>query len=238
MLITPVFLQVRSIRGDLSWSERIHATIDAFARWPDIVEDYRDYTHRLEQSGTYLGYYGRPRNVFDRMSYVNHVDLIKTGADSVGKIGWQDLSLAFEKAMPRFINPDKSLGYGQGAWIYHALGYPAIGGNYATAPLIGTGYAAFGWVGCFVYPLLLGLTWLLMVKKISGLDIHNNIWAIYFLVRSHNQFVEGSSDSYFVYILRILPQDTLVIILFLVFAAFLKARSYGPERNVANNLQG
>jgi hypothetical protein len=32
--ITPVFLYVRSVRGELSWTARISATLDAFENWP------------------------------------------------------------------------------------------------------------------------------------------------------------------------------------------------------------
>lgn len=112
--------------------------------------------------------------------------------------------------MPRMLSPDKPRDYSQGSWLYERIGL-ANAGPFATAPLIGTGYTAFGWTGAFFYPLVLGLVWLLIVKKISGWNLQGNVWAIYLLIRVHDQFVEGSTDAYVLHLLRNLPQDLVLL---------------------------
>lgn len=212
VFFTPVFLYVRGSRGDRSWTRQIDVTLEAVAKWPDAFAYYTDYRELLDRQGWFLNYYGSPRNALERMSFLNHVDVLKAGGDSRGGVGFEDLRLSLERAMPRILAPDKPRGYSQGQWLYARMGrIPFLMGGYSTAPLIGTGYAAFGWLGALFYPFFLGLAFLLIVKKISGWNLEGNIWAIYLLLRVHNQFVEGSSATYVVYILRIFPQDLILL---------------------------
>ena len=210
VFITPAFLYVRSFRADLTWTQRIEATIDAFFNWPEAFSVFLNNRDLSERQGYYLSYYGSPKNAFERMSLVNHVDVLKSGVDIRGKVGVQDIMDAFERAMPKVLAPNKPRDYSTGYWLYNHIGLRSVG-PYATASLIGNGYAAFGWIGAFFYPGLLGLICLLVVRKISGFDLRSNIWAIYLLIRVHNQFVEGSSGAYFVNILRSLPQDFILL---------------------------
>jgi hypothetical protein len=210
IFITPVFLYVRSFKGNLSWTGRIEATMEAAANWPDAFAHFLTQTDTQDRLGWYLNYYGSPQNVFERMSNINHVDVLKAGSDSRGKCGMEDLRLSMKRALPRVVAPDKPRQYSQGYWLYTRIGI-VNPGSFATAALIGNGYAAFGWAGCFFYPAILGLLWLLFIKKICGFDLRGNIWGIYLLMRVHNQFVEGSSASYLVYIFRSLPQDFILL---------------------------
>ena len=211
VFITPVFLYVRNFRGELSWTQRIEATIDAFADWPDAFSFFLENRDLRMRNGWFLNYYGSPQNVFERMSHVNHVDVLKAGTDSRGKVGLQDLTDGVERAVPRVLAPNKPRDYSTGAWLYYHIGVSNVMGGYATAALIGNGYAAFGWMGAFFYPGILGLLWLVVVRKISGFDLRGNIWAIYLLLRIHNQFVEGSSSAYLLYVFRSLPQDFILL---------------------------
>jgi len=210
IFITPVFLYVRDSREELSWTQRIDATLESVGKWPDAFAYYLKHRDLADRLGWYLNYYGSPQNVFERMTLVNHVDVLKAGSDSHGTVGLEDLSLSLERAMPRMLSPDKPRDYSQGSWLYERIGL-ANAGPFATAPLIGTGYTAFGWTGAFFYPLVLGLVWLLNVKKISGWNLQGNVWAIYLLIRVHDQFVEGSTDAYVLHLLRNLPQDLVLL---------------------------
>ncbi len=210
IFITPIFLYVRNFRGDLSWTARITATVDATTNWQEAFRDFLQYRDKQDQLGWYLNYYGTPQNVFERMSHINHVDVLKNGADSWRKVGFEDLGQAFTRAMPRILSPDKPREYGQGYWLYSGMGIP-YPGPFATAALIGNGYAAFSWIGAALYPLILGSVWLLIIKKVTGWELHGNIWVIYMLLRVHNQFVEGSTDAYLIYILRSIPQDFIIL---------------------------
>ena len=210
MLITPVMLQVRSIRSDLSWTERIDATINAASRWREAIAAYKAWQELSAQDSPFQ-YYGAPRNVLERMSLVNHVDVLKSGTDRTREVGFEDLSLAVQRSLPRMLAPNKPRGYSEGDWLYCQVGIDCRESGYATAPLIANGYVAFGWVGAFLYPFFLGLPILLIVKKAVGWSIAGNVWAIYMLLLLHDGFVEGSSDAYVTMIVRELPQDLIVL---------------------------
>jgi hypothetical protein len=210
IFITPVFLYVRSFHSHLPWTTRIVATMEAAANWSDALSNFMQYRDQQDQLGWYLNYYGSPQNVFERVSHINHVDVLKNGADTWRTVGFEDLRLALKRALPRVLSADKAVGFSQGYWHYSSIGIP-YPGSFATAALIGTGYAAFSWIGSLLYPLALGLAWLLIIRKMAGWEIRSNIWVVYMLIRVHNQFVEGSSDAYLINILRNLPQDFVVL---------------------------
>ena len=211
IFITPVFLQVRHLRDDLSWIQRINATFYAAVNWNKSFANYLEFERNQHETGHLLNYYGSPQNALERMTLVNHVDVLKAGTDGRGKVGFEDLRFSLERAMPRFFFPDKPRTYSQGAWLYAEIGVTYVVSGFATAPLIGAGYAAFGWIGAFLYPAVLSLAWFLIVKKISGFNLQGNVWAIYLLLRIHNQFVEGSSDAYVAFLLRYLPQELVLL---------------------------
>lgn len=217
VFITPIFLRVRDFRSDLSWFERTLKTVETTTNWSETYNHYEDWRQISKEKEWYRNYYGCVQNVFERFSYINNVDILKRGIDATGLLGIEDLVIAAKRAIPRFLAPDKPLGYGQGSWLFSNIGI-LNPGPYPTAPLIGTGYAAFGWVGAFCYPCILGLFWLIIIKKISSLNIQMNIWAVYLLLRIHNQFVEGSSDAYVVSILRNFPQELILLYIFKTFA--------------------
>lgn len=234
IFVTPVFLYVRVFRDELSWTQRIDATLKTSAKWGNAFGYYMAWRELSDRRGWHLSYYGSYQNVFERMSHINNVDILKCGTDRHGRLGIEDLSLALECAMPRFLALNKPLGYGQGSWLYKNIGI-SDPGPYPTAPLIGTGYVAFGWAGAFCYPFILGLAWLVIVKKISGWNLKENIWVAYLLLRIHNQFVEGSSNSYVVHILRSLPQDLVLLWLMEVIA---RGRFLHPWRKKAPEIYG
>ena len=234
MFVTPVFLYVRDSRDNLSWTQRIHATLEMATKWPEAFAYYQNNRDLVDRLGWCLNYYGSPRNVFERMTLVNHVDVLKAGSESYGKVGLEDLNLSLRRAMPRLLSPNKPRDYGQGSWLYEKIGLFNLG-PFATAPLIGTGYVAFGWGGAFFYPLVLGLMWLLFFKKISGWNIQGNVWAIYLLLRVHDQFVEGSSDAYLLYMLRSLPQD---LVLLWIIGAVARGRFLHPWRRKVVQVYG
>lgn len=231
ILITPVMLYVRGARSELSWTERVEMTLSAVKNWREATAAYESWRD-LSAENSYLLYYGAPQNVFERMSLVNHVDVLKSGIDRTRRVGFEDLRSAIEKAVPRFLAPEKPRGFSQGERLYCEAGVHCFEGGYATAPLIATGYAGFGWVGVVAYSCFLGLPVLLLLKKSSGWNLNGNIWAIYLLLRVQNNFVEGSSDTYVIMLLRDLPQDLLFLLLISASAGVIASGTRGQRRPV------
>lgn len=214
IIITPIFLYVRGDRGDLNWKERITSTIMALVNWKD-TESSLLAIRRSEalNSGDYLLYYGTPTNIFERLSLVNHTDVLINGADSVGNLGFEVIDRAIQHTLPRLLVPDKPIDYSEGDWMHFEYMGDYRYGNFLTAPLIGVGYASFGLIGVFVFPFIIGLAIFLLIKKAVGLNIIGNIWVIYILISINNQFVEGGTWSNVEMIMRKLPQDAIVMLM-------------------------
>jgi hypothetical protein len=234
MLVTPVFLYVRGSRTGLTLNQFIGATWRAATDWHGTLSRYLAQSRLQEESqGWFLRYYGSRANILTRLSLVNHVEVLKNGSDSHGRFGLYDLCTAFEKAVPRILAPNKPRGFSQGDWLYATMGIPTHMGGHSTAPLIGEGYAGFGWPGAFCYPFLMGFAMFLFIKKISGWDLRGNVLAIFLLICIQNSFVEGDSSSYIIGVLRILPQDLVLMWLMTRLSAVqfigpLSRRGYRP----------
>jgi hypothetical protein len=209
---TPVMLYVRGMRENLTWTQRISATLDASSNWSTAFAHFKAAELLQERDGFYLNYYGSPQNILERMSLINHVDVMKCATDRHGPVGIKDLWVAFVSNLPRIVVPDKPMGTGHGGWLNCRENIECIEGSYATVPLIANGYAAFGWTGVMLYPFFFGLAVLLLIRVVSGFDLKCNIWAIYLLTRFQNSFVEGDAATYFQGILRDIPQDMILMI--------------------------
>lgn len=215
IIITPVFLYVRGIRGDLNWRERITSTVTVFGNWREAESALLAFRHaEALSSGFFLRYYGAPTNVFERLSLVNNTDVLINGADSVGHLGFEVIDRAVQYALPRLLVPDKPTDYSEGDWMHYEYMGDYRYGNFLSAPLIGVGYASFGWIGVFAFPFIIGSAILLLIKKAVGLNMIENIWVIYTLISVNNQFVEGGTWSNVAIIMRKLPQDTIVMLIF------------------------
>lgn len=212
--ITPVFLYVRNVRGDLNWRERITSTVTAVSNWREAESALATIRHaEALSSGFFLRYYGTPTNVFERLSLVNNTDVLINGANSVGHFGFEVIDRSVQYALPRLLVPDKPTDYSEGDWMHYQYMGDYRYGNFLSAPLIGVGYAAFGWIGVFVFPFIIGSAIFLLIKKAVGLNIIGNIWVIYILISVNNQFVEGGTWSNVAMILRQLPQDTIIMLI-------------------------
>jgi len=217
IILTPIFLYVRINHSNINLTQNVKETVKTAFNWNEALDYFIEWSYMSDRIGWYKSYYPNYENIFQRVSHVNNVDIMKSGTEAYGYIGIEDIYLAAQRALPRFVSPDKPVGHSQGSWLLKNLGIEDPG-PYPNAPLIGTGYAAFGWLGAFFYPLTLGLIWLVMIKKLYGWNLHSNIWTIYLLLRIHNEFVEGSSDAYIVSILRVMPQDFCILLLTSIIA--------------------
>jgi hypothetical protein len=210
--VTPVMLYIRGERSNLTWTQRISATLEAATDWPRALAHFQAVERLQEQHGFYLNYYGSPQNILERVSLVNHVDVMKSATDRHGPVGVEDLRIAFTRSLPRFLSPDKPMGSSHGSWLNCRANIECVGGSYATVPLIANGYAAFGWAGAAFYPLLFGSAVLLMMRVVSGINLNCNVWAIYLLIRFQNSFVEGDTAAYVQGMIRDIPQDMVLLI--------------------------
>ena len=234
--ITPFMLYVRGFREDLSAWGRLVSTADTAASIVRNAEVFSDLRERMIQHQSFLDYYGRSANVLERASLVEHVDVMIDGLDRVRRhhIGFDSVEVGLNRILPRSLNPQKDVGWSIGDWLYSEIGIPTVMGGYTTVPLIAEGYASFGWLGAFIFPVLFATPIFVIFKKI-GWSLESNIWAIYLLLRVHNSFVEGDSGAYLITLFRFLPQDILLILAINYTASFL-IRSPFRKKHTSSNL--
>jgi hypothetical protein len=194
-----------------------------------VLNDLRE---RIIQSQSFLDYYGEPRNVLERASFVEHVDVIIGGIDRSKYKGFESVQIGLGRLLPRFINPNKSVGWSLGDKIYNEIGISTTLGGFSTIPLIADGYASFGWLGAFLFPILFATPILLILRKI-GWSLTENIWAIYFILRFHNSFVEHASGGYLLILIRYLPQDLLLLLALNYFSRVLTKQKSSTGARVA-----
>lgn len=235
LYLSPIFLLARSQRSSRTWQEQIQFTLKIATNWQETFTWYQQYqaitSQYLDGLSGHLTYYGQSTNALDRVSYISTVDIFKVGADRYGTTGFEDIKISALRATPSFFAPNKPTEFGHGSWLFSQAGISALG--YPVATLIGAGYMAFGWLGAFLYPLVLGSVLLLVIKKVSGLSMLQNIWAIYFFIRIQNFFIEGASDTFIALIIRDIPQD-LFLILLIVTLSKLRLTGITKQQSATN----
>lgn len=219
--ITPIMLYVRSFRGELSARERVISTAEISKLALSNPQVLRTLRGRIKDFQSILNYYGEPMNVFERASHIENVDVVIDGIDRSGHKGFVSIKIGLGRVLPRFINPNKDVGWSIGDKLYYEIGYRTILGGYLTLPLIADGYASFGWFGAFFFPIVFATPILIILRKFSW-SLPHNIWAIYLFIRFHNSFVEGDTAAYLLGLLRIVPQDLLLLMIINYIASFPK----------------
>ena len=209
--ITPIMLYVRGVGNKLPAIDRLKSTIQTANSALNNVRMFNELKERINQSQSFLNYYGEPKIILERASLVEHVDAVIKGTDLSRNTGFRSIEIGLERILPRFLNPKKKIGWSIGYWIYDKIGLPSSYGMFATVPLIAEGYSSFGWLGVFIFPIIFSLPIFLIFKKI-GWSLMHNIWGIYFVIKFHNSFVEGDSSTYLLALFRFLPQDILLIL--------------------------
>jgi hypothetical protein len=155
--------------------------------------------------------------------------VIVDGISSSRHNGFESIKIGLGRLLPRFIKPKKDVGWSLGDKLYNEIGVRTTLGGYSTVPLIADGYASFGWIGAFFFPIVFATPILVILRK-NGWLLPQNIWAIYFLLRFHNSFVEQASEGYLLILIRYLPQDLLLLLAIDYIARVLT--KYGLKKNV------
>jgi len=214
VVLSPIFLYIRAFRENANWKDRIILPIEALGNWRDVEEHLYDYNYRMSNKDNYsFGYYGIPVNFIERFSLVGNTDMLIKGANNIGFLGFEVVNHAIKYATPRFFVPDKPIDYSEGDWMQYMYVGDYMYGSFLLVSLIGVSYVSCGWIGVFVFPLIAGLCVFFLIKKIHGLNITNNIWAIYMFVIINNQFVEGGAWANAAIIFRQIPQVAIIMLI-------------------------
>jgi len=235
-VLTPLILFTRLDRGNTTWTDRVQISINAFSNWRVVQEVYKN-RFELSQRSPHLGYFGSYQNVLERLSFIDHVDAVVNGVTNTNRtLGFADIEMAITRSLPRFILPNKPPdNFGHGDWILCELNIHCNLGGFNTLQLIPCAFAAWGWLGVALYPLIFGLLFFVAVKFISGLNLYRNPWGIFILIIGNNTFSEGSTMGNIVFIIRFLPQYLVLIFLLYFSSLFIYKYFYSAGNKFSVN---
>ncbi len=202
-------MRLAGIYKELTITDRIEFILSG-----DIWRQETDYA--LSGNSVLFNYLGAMENhLVDRLSMVEDLDLIVSGAKEGNLVGFEPIILGIKNAIPSFLQTDKPA-YNDGALIGYRQGLASfLGGWLVTVGVFSVSYAMFLWPGWMVVVFFIYLTWFLILRKLVHADIRNNTWAIYVLIKYGFLFTENSVQAMVLIMIRNLPIDILTIYLIL-----------------------
>ena len=135
---------------------------------------------------------------------VQHVDIIKSGIDSNGELGIWPAGWAFQHAVPRVLNGEKTQDAMCDVMFAHAGILPRGFKNDLTLGMVGGSYAMFGWVVSRSIPFVLFTCFMIQQRLWAG-NSTANLWAIVLLIDSFNAFTEAEPSMFIEHLIREFP---------------------------------
>jgi hypothetical protein len=174
------------------------------------LESYEDGSRQSSSQYPYFGNTGSYGTILERVGMVQHADIIKSGIDSNGQLGIWPVGWAFQHAVPRVINAEKTQDSMCDLMFAHAGYLPKGFKNDLTLGLVGGSYAMFGWFGVSLIPLIL-FTCFFLEQRVWAGSSTANLWAIVLLIDSFNPFTETEPSSFIEHLIREFPLHFLAM---------------------------
>ena len=214
-------------------SERIES-MWVFFETQDLWAHLQAYEDTTRQDGTHYPYFGNTGSfgtLLERVSMVQHADIIKSGIDSNGELGIWPFGWAVMHAVPRVLNGEKNQDAMCDMMFAHAGVLPKGFKNDLTLGMVGGSYAMFGWTGVATIPFVLFTCFFLQQRLFAG-PTTDNLWAIIWILDSFNAFTECDPSSFLEHLIREFPLhfaalyacQKLVLIVYRAFPARRQAR--------------
>ncbi len=185
-LLAPVIHALRAMgQQQLGLGERIEFVaqhLKQLAVDPDSREQFEEAASAHFKHGyyAYFGDGGKGQMLLGRFASVQQIDPVIAAVGRSRPLGGEAVWPALARLVPSFINPDKpEYVEAYHTLVHYRLIHPA-GGKFPTLPLAGQSYAAYGWPGVVLIPFFTFLVLFLVLKKL-GWNLHQNIYAIFFL---------------------------------------------------------
>jgi len=216
----PVVHTFRSELWFLSFPQKMNFLRD---NWSSMLnksqlETFLDRVLSRRKNGYDFEYFGRNLFFIDRFATIQHIDLIIDTVEQQEQLGAGTLLRGYSRVLPRFLYSKKST-ISQADEVTWELGLRKFGViGFPTVPLVGHAFAALGWAGVFFVPFYMFIILFLILKKI-GWRLHQNIYAIFFLVPLVVN-VHQWTHTQFIY--RLLREFPLLVLLLLFISGVFK----------------
>lgn len=215
-------------------SERIES-MRVFFETQDLWTHLQTYEDGTRQDGTHYPYFGNTGSLgtlLERVSMVQHVDIIKSGIDSNGELGIWPFGWGIMHAVPRVLNGEKNQDAMCDIMFAHAGILPKGFKNDLTLGMVGGSYAMFGWTGIATIPFVLFTCFFLQQRIIAG-PTTDNLWAIIWILDSFNPFTETEPSLFLEHLIREFPLHFIALYACQVLALFVY-RAF-PDRRRARS---
>jgi hypothetical protein len=174
------------------------------------LQTYEDGSRQDSSHYPYFGNTGSYGTLLERVGMVQHVDIIKSGIDSNGELGIWPAGWAFQHAVPRVLNGEKTQDSMCDIMFSHAGHLPKGFKNDLTLGMIGGSYAMFGWYGVAAMPFFLFTCFFIQQRLWAG-NSTANLWAIVLLIDSFNPFTETEPSLFIEHLIREFPLHFLAL---------------------------
>jgi hypothetical protein len=174
------------------------------------LESYEDGARQASSHYPYFGNTGSYGTFLERVGMVQHVDIIKSGIDSNGELGIWPAGWAFQHAVPRVLNGEKTQDAMCDMMFAHAGILPKGFKNDLTLGMVAGSYVMYGWSGVVTIPFILFTCFFLQQRLWAG-NSTTNLWAIVLLVDFFNAFTEAEPSFFIEHRIREFPLHFLAL---------------------------
>jgi hypothetical protein len=192
--------------------ERIES-MQVFFETQNLWNHLETYEDGSRQDGSHYPYFGNTGSygtILERVGMVQHADIIKSGIDSNGELGIWPALWAFQHAVPRVLNGEKTQDSMCDLMFAHAGVLPKGLKNDLTLGMVGGSYVMFGWYGVALLPFFL-FTCFFLQQRVWGGSSTANLWAIVLLIDSFNAFTETEPSLFIEHLIREFPLHFLAL---------------------------
>jgi hypothetical protein len=161
-------------------AEIMTSVVSIILKKPAEIPAMEALAQRAFENGyyNYFGTKGTGQMVLGRFASVQQIDPVIVAADRHGLRGGAAVWPAFERMLPRALDPGKpQFTEGYLTLVHYGLVNPQ-GGKFPTLPLAGQSYAAYGYAGDLIIPFITFLGFFLAIKK-WGWNVRNNVFGIF-----------------------------------------------------------
>jgi hypothetical protein len=193
------------------------------------LQGYEDGSRQASLHYPYFGNTGTSGTLLERLGMVQHVDIIKSGIDSNGELGIWPAAWAFQHAVPRVVNGEKTQDAMCDIMFAHAGILPKGFKNDLTLGMVGGSYVMFGWFGVATIPFVLFVCFFVQQRLWAGNSVAN-LWAIVLLLDSFNPFTEAEPSLFIEHLIREFPLHFMALFLTHQIACLVLLFSSRPSR--------
>lgn len=220
-VLFPYAIYARAFTRSGHFEKNVDKAIDLLG---DVILNPGKYkeleTRRYDRKFTKFFYFGKPYPTLDRMSMIILTDKFVDVTEMQGTTGMYTISPAFVFAVPRIFYPEKPFFSATTRLAHRVPGM--VGKNDKTTGVsnsfIADSFSSYSWVGAFVIPFMIALSYLVLYRLMFSHLLSRNILALSLVWHFMYYYSEGPiaaqigevSENVFLFFLGVLIMYRLV----------------------------